>query len=93
MFPFIFTLLILLDQVSKYIFEHFFAAERIQIIGDFFVLSFVKNTGVAFSFPIEGMVLKVLTIALITGIVVYFFRYEEHRKLRLTKIAYTLILS
>ncbi|MDD5377301.1 MAG: signal peptidase II [Candidatus Gracilibacteria bacterium] len=93
MLPFIFTLLILLDQASKYLFEHFFATSKIHLFGEILVLSFVKNTGVAFSFPIEGMILKVLTVALIIGISVYYFRYEQHKNLLITKWAYILILS
>ena len=81
MFPFIFTLLILLDQASKYLAEHFLATEKIHILGDFLVLSFVKNTGVAFSFPIQGIVLKVLTVALIVGISIYYIRAEPYKNL------------
>lgn len=92
-FPFLFTLLILLDQLSKYWFEHFLASGKIHLIGDFLTLSFVKNTGIAFSLPIEGMVLKILTIALIVGIAAYFIRYEPYKNLPLTKWAYVLILS
>lgn len=93
LFPLIFTLLILLDQASKYAFEHFLWAQKIHLLGDFLILSVVKNTGIAFSFPIEGIVLKVLTMALIIGIVVYYFRYEIHKNLLLTKLWYALILS
>ena len=93
MFSFIFIFLILIDQSSKYFFEHFLSTQKIHLIEDFLVLSFVKNTGIAFSFPIEGIVLKVLTIALIIGIWVYYFRYETYKNLLLTKWAYVLILS
>ena len=93
MLPFIFTLLILLDQASKYFFEHFLVSSKIHLIGDFLTLSFVKNTGIAFSFPIEGIILKILTVVLIIGITVCYFRYEAHKNLLLTKISYTLILS
>ncbi len=93
MFPFIFTLLILLDQTSKYFFEHFLMSSKIHIIGDFLILSFVRNTGIAFSFPIEGIILKVLTIALIIGISVYYFRYEQYKNLPITKWAYVFIFS
>lgn len=93
MIPFIFTILILLDQASKYLAEHFLATEKIHILADFLVLSFVKNMGVAFSFPIHGIVLKVLTVALIVGISIYYIRAEPYKNLLRTKIAYTLILS
>lgn len=92
-FPFVFIPLILLDQTSKYFFEHFLASGKIRLIGDFVTLSFVKNTGIAFSLPIEGLVLKVLTIALIIGITVYFVRHEPYKDFTLTKWAYALILS
>lgn len=85
--------LILLDQISKYWAEHFLVTSRIHLIGDFLMLSFVKNTGIAFSMPIEGVVLKVLTVALIMGIGIYFARYEKYRDLLLTKLGYVLILS
>jgi lipoprotein signal peptidase len=93
MLPFIFILLILLDQVSKYLAEHFLVNEKIYILGDFLVLSFVKNTGVAFSFPIQGMVLKILTVALIVGISAYYIRAEPYKNLLRTKFAYVFILS
>lgn len=93
LFPFIFTILIFLDQLSKYTFEHFFSTEKIHILGDFFFLSFVKNTGVAFSFPIECIILKILTIALIWVIFYYYMYHEPYKNLPLTKISYMLILS
>lgn len=92
-FPLAGMFLILLDQISKYAFEHFFAVRKIHLIGDFLVLSFAKNTGIAFSFPIEGMILKILTIALILGIVIYFFRHEPHKDLPITRWGYVFVLS
>ncbi len=85
--------LILLDQVSKYWAEHFLATSKVHLVGDFLMLSFVKNTGIAFSMPIEGIVLKILTVALIIGIGVYFHRYEKHKNLPLVRLGYVLILS
>ena len=85
MFPLISILLIVLDQVSKYYSEHFLATSKIHLIGDFLVLSFVKNTGIAFSLPIEGIILKVLTVVLIIGIGIYFVRYEQYKNLLITK--------
>lgn len=93
MFPLIFLFLIVLDQATKYWSEHFLANSKIHLIGDFLTLSFVKNTGIAFSFPIEGIILKVLTVALIIGICVYYLRHEVHRNLVMTKWAYMLVLS
>ena len=93
MFLLVFTLLILLDQTSKYFFEHFLVSSKIHLLGDFLTLSTVKNTGIAFSFPIEGIILKVLTVALILGITVYYFRYEQYKNLPITKWAYVFILS
>lgn len=53
----------------------------------------VHNTGIAFSLPIEGIILKVLTIVLIIIIGIYFLRYEKLRDNISIRIAYTLILS
>ncbi len=93
MLPFIFILLILLDQASKYLAEHFLATEKIHLLGDFLVLFFIQNTGVAFSFPIQGIILKVLTVVLIVGISVYYIRAEPYKNLWITKFSYVLILS
>jgi len=53
----------------------------------------VHNTGIAFSLPIEGIILKALTIILIIIIGVYFLKYEKLRDNIYTQVAYTLILS
>lgn len=87
------TFLIFLDQWSKYFFTDVLGNNTIKLIGDYAVLRLVHNTGIAFSLPIEGIVLKVLTIVLIIIIGVYFLRYEKLRDNISVRIAYTLILS
>lgn len=85
--------LIFLDQCSKYSAERFLANSQIHLIGDFLTLSFVKNTGIAFSFPIEGIILKILTVVLIGGICWYYRYHETYKSLIATRMAYVLILS
>lgn len=93
MFFLIFSTLVILDQASKYYFELFFQTERIHILGDYLSLAFVKNSGIAFSLPLEGLLLKIITLILTIGIAIYFFRYEKLRNSRLVQIAYALVLS
>ncbi len=93
MLPFIFIFLISLDQFTKYWSEHFLAGSRVHLIGDFLTLSFVKNTGIAFSLPIEGLVLKILTVVLIVVIIWYYRHSEVYKNLFVTRLAYVFILS
>ena len=87
------VILILLDQASKYFFGSFLANKTISIIGDFVSLRITNNTGIAFSLPIEGLILKLITIWLIAAIGWYYFQHEKHRDKTLVQAAYTLILS
>ena len=86
-------LLIALDQASKFFFEHFLANTKISILGDFLSLSFTRNTGIAFSLPIEGLLLKAVTIILTIAIGIYFFRYEKLKDKTIVQLAYALIIS
>ncbi len=93
LFIFLATFLILLDQWSKYFFVHFLRDASIKVFWDYVVLRVVHNTGIAFSLPIEGIILKALTIVLIVIIGVYFLKYEKLRNNIYTQVAYACILS
>lgn len=93
LFVFFTTLLVLFDQWSKYFFTDVLGNNTMRLVGDYVVLRLMHNTGIAFSLPIEGLVLKALTIVLIIIIGVYFLRYEKLRDNISVRIAYILILS
>ena len=85
--------LIFIDLTSKWAFSTFLGTKSIAILGDYLMLHVVHNTGIAFSLPIEGILLKCITILLIGGIVVYYFWYEKYKNAFLVRISYALILA
>lgn len=85
---------IILDQTSKYLVKSgFWVAERIDLLWNWFFLQTSKNAGVAFSLPIEWIILQIITILLILGILFYYFRYEEYKNTLQTRIGYGLIVG
>ena len=65
--------------------------QTIQIIPHFFSLTYVKNTGVAFSM-LEGNILFILLMSVIVvGVLVYFAKSKGNG--RLEKICYSMILG
>lgn len=60
--------IILLDQVTKWYFASF--RPEVDIISGFFRLFYVENRGIAFSLPLTGLPLQVVTIVLL-GLIVY----------------------
>jgi signal peptidase II len=50
---FIIFLILLIDQISKiYIKTHFFLGEEIHVMGDWFIIHFTENAGMAFGFEL-----------------------------------------
>lgn len=46
----------------------------IPLIGDFFSLKYAENTGIAFSLPLEGVILQVVTVLFIALLGVLYYR-------------------
>ncbi len=63
------SVLILVDQVSKILARNFFDPS-IPVLGEFFQLKLVFNTGIAFSLPFPKVWLIVLTIAVLSFLAV-----------------------
>ncbi len=76
---FIFTgiIVFLLDIISKQFVSHFLMEhESISVISHFFSITYVKNTGVAFSM-LQGNILFIIVISvLVIGIIFYFFQRQ-----------------
>jgi signal peptidase II len=85
---------ILIDQASKFLITSgFWLNGRIDIFSDFLYLQSTKNSWVAFSFPIEWILLKVLTVVLITWIIIFYYRYEWQKEVTAVKIGYGLVIG
>lgn len=85
-------LFLLIDIISKQLVLYFMVENQtIQIISHFFSLTYVKNTGVAFSM-LEGNILFILLMSVIVvGVLVYFAKSKGNG--RLEKICYSMILG
>lgn len=85
-------LFLLIDIISKQLILYFMVENQtIQIIPHFFSLTYVKNTGVAFSM-LEGNILFILLMSVIVvGVLVYFAKSKGNG--RLEKICYSMILG
>ena len=85
-------LFLLIDIISKQLVLYFMVENQtIQIIPHFFSLTYVKNTGVAFSM-LEGNILFILLMSMIVvGVLVYFAKSKGNG--RLEKICYSMILG
>ncbi len=85
-------LFLLIDIISKQLVLYFMVENQtIQIIPHFFSLTYVKNTGVAFSM-LEGNILFILLMSVIVvGVLIYFAKSKGNG--RLEKICYSMILG
>ena len=95
---------ILLDFATKYFFHGPFQqivfGDAIQnlhsyfpIFGDFFGIQLIYNMGIAFGMPIRGIFLKIITLAIIGGLVYYYMRYERPKKNQCIDVAFACIFA
>ena len=91
---FIITLIVLIvDIISKLIVKHYMILDNsVHVINNFLDLTYVKNTGVAWSiFANNKYFVLILSGIIIMGIIYYVYREKPTRKI--TKLAYALILG
>lgn len=89
---FLIICLICFDTLSKFWAEKLLD-EKITLIPWIFFLEYAQNTGIAFSIPLSGVILKVLTLVLIFGIFYYYYTQERWKKSILLHIWYSLIFA
>ena len=84
---------ILLDMVSKYIVSRLLIVnESVMIIKNFFNITYVRNTGAAFSiFSENTFLVMVISFMIIMGIILYISKNKPSNKIE--KISYSLILG
>jgi signal peptidase II len=83
-----------LDRLSKVWAEEVLAnSDGVPVLGNLLRLRLAYNEGVAFSFPLTGLALKAVTMALIAYVAYFFFRSEEHRGRKDVALAYAAILG
>ena len=84
---------ILLDMVSKYIVSRLLIVnESVMIIKNFFNITYVRNTGAAFSiFSGNTFLVMIVSFIIIIGIILYISKNKPSNKIE--KISYSLILG
>lgn len=86
--------LIFVDFGTKYLAETYLTGEPyISLLWDILWLKLSYNSWVAFSLPIHGIPLQIMTFFLVGVIFLYYFRTERLRKSFLLDFAYACILS
>lgn len=65
----------------------------IPLIGEFLGLKLSYNSGIAFSLPIRGIFLEIVTGVVLSGLVWYYIKNEYQRESTCIDIAYILIIS
>ena len=93
-FPAIIFLVIAIDQVSKYLVRTYMSpGDSIALIGDWFRLLYVRNTGTAFSmFAGNRMITIVLTTVLVVMCLIYIWGEYRRGERTLAKLV-TLIFA
>ncbi len=85
-------LFLCLDIFSKQMVIHFMVENQtIQIIPHFFSLTYVKNTGVAFSMLSGNLTFILMMSVLVVGVLIYFAKNRESGQLE--NLCYSMILG
>lgn len=92
LFIFILSLTILCDISSK-LWAKSYILEPINILWNIVFFEHIQNPGIAFSLPLTGIVLKIVTIVLILGLFGYYLSQEAEKKNKYIHIAFWLILG
>ena len=90
------TGLVSIDFLSKQYIQNLFSHwthEYFPILGEYLGVSLSYNSGIAFSLPITGVPLQIITIILVLGLCIYYFYVEYPKNIRLLDIWYSLILA
>lgn len=88
--------LVFIDYLSKQYVQDILTGrihEYFPIIGEYIGISLSYNSGIAFSLPITGMPLQLITTLLVFWLWFYYFRYEYPRWQYLLDIWYSCILA
>jgi len=88
-----FFILIYFDFLTKDLASRSLQNWWIDLINGFLLLDLKLNTWIAFSLPLEWLLLKCITIFLIITIIIYFLKYELKKNNTFIYISFVLILA
>ena len=84
--------LIFIDLFTKFIAKNNLIIQK-NLVGDFLYFRYVENIWIAFSLPITGIVLKLLTIILIWVIFWYYYTEEKKKNLKIIDASFMFVLA
>ncbi len=83
----------LIDQITKYfVHKHLLLGQSIPLVGNIVKLTYVRNTGAAFSFFV-GFSSYLAVIGLVVAVAVVYFHYRLPSKDRFLQVALAFILG
>ena len=85
-------ILVVLDLTTKYL-AKINLQETKNLVGDFLYLRYVENIGIAFSIPVTGLFLKILTISIIYVIFWYYLTEEKKKNNTLINVSFCFIFA
>lgn len=83
---------IIIDFITKKI-ALFHLNKDIPIFWEYLKLKLVYNKWIAFSIPLEWIILKIITLLAIILISYYYYKFEKNKKSRLLDLWYALIIG
>jgi lipoprotein signal peptidase len=87
-------ILIALDRFSKiYIGAALYKDEYIPLYGQYIWIQLSYNTWIAFSLPIEWILLKCITLLILLGIIFFYIKDEYQKSSRILDTGYAFILA
>lgn len=89
----IITGLIGIDILSKNYITNITTGNYVPVFGEYLWLQLSYNPGIAFSLPITGLPLQILTILIVIWLIYYYIRYEYIHNSRLLDIWYAFIFA
>lgn len=86
-------ILILIDQIVKYLIEYNKELLPLNVIGDFLQISYYQNTGIAFGIGIGNVVIFIICNIIILGIIAKFIISQNQRLDEKNKFILSLVLA
>ena len=93
MFIFSGAVLIIIDQIIKYlVHNNIVLGQPYTLIEDFLYITYVRNTGIAFGLFKDNNIIMIILISIIILILLYFYKKEDNKVFTLS-LAVTLLIS
>ena len=85
--------LISTDVLSKNYISSITTGNYVSLFGEYIGLQLSYNPGIAFSLPITGLPLQIITALLVVGLIIYYIKEEYKKNSYLIDIWYAFILA